>query len=109
MMHMEPVVAPLVAEVGLGLGDLIRVMREGIVDAAAVDIQIFAEVLDADAGALDMPAGIADAPRGVPLEGLILELGLREPENEVILIALVGILLDALAHADGKVLPPYGR
>ena len=79
-------------------------MREGIVDAAAVDIQIFAEMLDADARALDVPAGIADAPRGVPLEGLILELGLREPENEVILIALVGVLLDALTHADGKVL-----
>ena len=50
-----------------------------------------------------MPAGIADAPRGIPLEGLILELGLREPENEVILIALVGVLLDALTHADGKI------
>ena len=51
VMDMEPVIAPLVAEVGLGLGDLVRVMREGIVDAAAVDIQIFTEVLDADARA----------------------------------------------------------
>ena len=72
MLDMEPVIAPLVAEEGLGLGDLVRVMREGIVDAAAVDIQIFTEVLDADARALDVPAGIADAPRGIPLEGLIL-------------------------------------
>ena len=33
-------------------------------------------------------------------ERLILELGLRKPQNEVVLVALVYVLLNALAHAD---------
>ena len=100
---MHPVVAPLVAEVGFRLRDLIGVVREGVVDAAAVDVQILAEVLHRDAGALDVPAGVADAPRGIPLERLILELRLRKPQDEVVLVALVAVLLDALAHADREV------
>ena len=51
-----------------------------------------------------MPAGIAHAPGGVPLEGLILELGLGEPEDEVVLVALVGVLLHALPDAHGQIL-----
>ena len=51
-----------------------------------------------------MPAGVAHAPRRVPLQGLILELGLGEPEDEVVPVALVGILLHALADADGQIL-----
>ena len=90
-------------QVGLGLGDLVGVVREGVVDAAAVDVQILAQVLHGDAGALDVPAGIAHAPGGVPLERLILELGLGEPQHEVVLVALVGVLLHALAHAHGQV------
>ena len=50
-----------------------------------------------------MPARISDAPGGIPLERLILELGLREPEDEVVLVLLVLVLLHALAHADGEV------
>ena len=79
MVDMEPVVAPLVAQVALGLGDLVGVVGEGIVDAAAVDVQILAQVLHGDAGALDVPAGIAHAPGRIPLQRLILELRLGEP------------------------------
>ena len=35
----------MVADVALGLGNLVRVVREGVVNAAAVDIDVFAEVL----------------------------------------------------------------
>ena len=47
---------------------------------------------------------IAHAPGGVPLEGLVLELGLGEPEDEVVLVALVGVLLHALPDAHGQIL-----
>ena len=99
----HPVVAPVVADVALGLRDLVRVVREGVVDAAAVDVQILAEVLHRDAGALDVPAGVADAPRGIPLERLILKLGLGEPEHKVVLVALIAVFLDAFADADSEI------
>ena len=101
---MHPVFAPGMAEIGLGLGDLVGVVGEGVVDAAAVDVQILAQILHGNAGALDVPAGITHAPGGVPLEGLILELGLGEPEDEVVLVALVGVLLHALPDAHGQIL-----
>ena len=62
MQNVHPVVAPLVAEVGLGLSDLVGVMRKSVVDAAAVNVKVFAEVLHGYAGAFNMPAGIADTP-----------------------------------------------
>ena len=43
-------------------------------------------------------------PGGVPLEGLILELGLGEPQHKVVLVALVGVLLHALTDTNGQVL-----
>ena len=51
-----------------------------------------------------MPAGIAHAPGGVPLQGLILKLGLGEPEDEVVLVPLVGVLFYALTDADSQIL-----
>ena len=51
-----------------------------------------------------MPAGIAHAPRRIPLERLILKLGLCKPQNEVVFVALVRVLLNALAHADIEIL-----
>ena len=64
MQDVEPVVAPLVAEIRLGLGYLVRVVREGVVNAAAVEVKVFAVILHGDAGALNVPTGIAHAPRG---------------------------------------------
>ena len=104
VVDVEPLLAPGVAQEGFGLGDLIGVVGEGVVHAAAVEVQVLAVVLEGDAGALDVPAGVAHAPGGVPLEGLVLELGLGEPEDEVVLVALVGVLLHALPDAHGQVL-----
>ena len=74
MRHMAPLRAPRMAEVALRLRDLVRVVREGIVDAAAVQVEVFAVVFHRNAGTFDVPARIADAPRRVPFQGLILEL-----------------------------------
>ena len=102
--HMAPVGTPGVTEVALRLGDLVGVVGEGVVHAAAMQVEVLAVVLHGDAGALNMPAGIAHAPRGVPLQGLILELGLGEPQHEVVAVALVGVLLHALADAHRQIL-----
>ena len=101
---MHPVLRPLVSKVALALRDLVGVVGEGVVHAAAVNVEVLAEVLHRDAGAFDVPSRVAHAPGGIPFECLILELGLGEPQHEVVFVALVRILLNALAHADGKVL-----
>ena len=44
-MHMEPVIAPLVTKIAFTLRDLVGVMRENVVHAAAVNVHILAEVL----------------------------------------------------------------
>ena len=67
MIHMEPVIAPLVSQVGFGLCDLIGVMRENIIHSATMNIHIFSKMLHADAGALDMPSRVSNAPRTIPL------------------------------------------
>ena len=73
----------------LGLGYLVRMVDGDVVDAARVDVELLAQVLHAHGRALDVPARIASAPGTVPDQGLVLELGLREPEGEVGGIALV--------------------
>ena len=102
--HMEPLGAPGMAQIAFRLGDFIGVVGESVVDAAAVEVQIFAVILHGDAGALDMPAGIAHTPRRIPLQRLILKLGLGEPEDEVVLVPLVGVLFYALTDADSQIL-----
>ena len=49
MMNMEPIVAPLMSEICLTLGDFVGMMWKNIIYAAAVDVHIFAEVLHTDA------------------------------------------------------------
>ena len=51
-----------------------------------------------------MPAGIAHAPGGVPFQSLVLKFGLGEPEDEVIFVPLIGVLLHALPDAHRQVL-----
>ena len=50
-----------------------------------------------------MPAGVAHPPGGVPLQGLVLEFGLGEPEYKVVFIALVGVLLHAVPDAHRQI------
>ncbi|MPM45711.1 hypothetical protein SDC9_92402 [bioreactor metagenome] len=100
---MEPEIAPVVAEIGLALGNLVGMMRKGVVDAAAMDIQILAQMLHGDSGALDVPAGIAHAPGRVPFQRLILKFGLGEPEDKIVFVPLVDILLHALPDAHRQI------
>ncbi len=104
MQYVHPIVAPFVPEVRLALRDLVRVVGESVVDAAAVDVETLSEVLHSDAGTFDVPAGVSRAPRAVPFELLGVELRFRKPKREVGAISLVRIFFDAVAHADGKIL-----
>ena len=104
MRDVEPFAAPGVPKVCLALRDLVGMVRKDVVNAAAMDVKMLAEMLHRDAGALDVPAGVANAEGAVPLQLLIVKLRLGEPKNEVGLVALVGILVDPLADADLKVL-----
>ena len=100
MQYMHPPVAPLVPQIAFGLGDLIGVMGECVVNAAAVDVQILAQVLHGDAAALNVPAGITHTPGGIPFQGLVFKLGFGKPEDKVVAVALVGVFLDTFAYAD---------
>ena len=55
-----------------------------------------------------MPAGVAHPPGGVPLQGLVLKLALGEPEDEVVLVPLVLVLLHALPDAYRQILLVVG-
>ena len=91
------------AQIALGLSDFVGMVREGIVDAAAVDVQVLAKVLHGNAGALDVPARIPHTPGRIPLQGLILKLGLGKPEHKIIFILLVCVLFHAFPDAHGQV------
>jgi hypothetical protein len=88
-----------VAEGGLGLGDLVLVVGEDVVDAAGVEVDDLAEVTGGDGGALDVPAGEAVTPGAGPLEVAAGLGGL--PEGEVALVALEGVRLDAAGGLKG--------
>jgi hypothetical protein len=63
--------------------------REGQVEAAAVDVELVAEVAPGHRRALDVPAGTAAAPRRGPV-GVGRLVGLEAfPEGEVTVVALV--------------------
>ena len=104
MKHMEPVVAPLVPDVCLALGNLVGVVGERIVDSAAVNVQLFAQIFQRDAGALNMPAGITDSPRAFSFKLLGIKFGLCEPKHKIRLVSLICVSLDAVAHADRQIL-----
>ena len=82
----HPVVHPdprqRLAAGGLGLGDLVLVMGEDEVRAAAVDLEVGAEDRLRHRRALDVPARPALAPRRRP--GGVLALLARLPEREVL-------------------------
>ena len=80
---------------GLGLGNLVLVVREDEVEPSAVDVEGLAEVLLAHRRALDVPPGTASPPRRVPRR-LARLLGLPEREVEGLPLLLAGG--DALAR-----------
>ena len=86
----QPVVDELAAVGGLGLGDLVLVVREGEVAAAAVDVDRFSEIAVGHGGALDVPAGSALSPRGFPV-GLAGLGSLPEGEVERVFLDVVDV------------------
>ena len=100
---MEPVITPFVTDISLALCYFVGVVRESIVNAAAMDIKVLAEIFERDCRALDVPSGISHAPRAVPFQLLRIELRLCEPKHEISLVALVSVRLNALTDAHGEV------
>ena len=100
---MEPKAAPRMSEISFALRDLVRMVRECIIDAAAVYVKIFAEILQADRRAFDMPAGITHAPRTVPLKLLRIEFRFCEPKRKIGFVAFVFVRADAFTDTDFKV------
>ncbi len=92
---MDPVVDPFVARRSLRLSDLIRMMHGNVVHPAGVNVEVLTEILGAHGAALDMPAGVPAPPRRVPDHGLVFELRLRKPQDEVPRVPLVLVNLDA--------------
>ena len=87
----EPVVHPVVGELlagqAFGLRDLVLVMRELQVFAAAVQVDGLAQELLAHGRAFDVPAGTSFAPGGIP--GDLVGRLLRLPQGEVQRVALL--------------------
>ena len=100
MLYMEPVIAPFMSEITFRLCDLIGVMWENIIHTAAMDIHVLAEMFDTDAGAFNMPSRITDAPWAIPFQCLVFKFGFGEPEHEVCLVFLIGILIDIIPYTD---------
>ena len=101
--NVNPIVAPLVTKICLGLCNLVGVVRECVIDTTAVNIKTLAKMLHADARALDVPSGVTDAPRAIPFELLVVELGLCKPKNKVCLVLFVAVGFNTVANTDCKV------
>src|SRR5215468_507488 len=77
------------------LSDLVLVMREDEIDAAAVDVDRLAEVALDHRRALDVPTGAPAPPRARPTD----DVGRRRlPEHEIARVAFVRRDLDARAR-----------
>ena len=77
------------------LRDLVLVVREDVVDAAGVDLEVGPEVAHRHRRALEVPAREPVAPGARPAEDPALAGGL--PEGEVGAVALVGLDIAAVA------------
>ena len=86
---------------GLGLGDLVLVVGEDEIGAAAVDREVRAEQLLGHRRALDVPPGPALPPGRGPARVLVGLAGLPEREVEPVLLQGLGARLLALVHLVG--------
>ena len=85
---MHPSPDEFLARGGLGLRDLVLVVREEVVDAARVQIERFAQILHGHGRAFNVPAGTPASPRRIPAHGAVGILP-RLPEREVADVLLV--------------------
>ena len=101
----DPVAGKRLSGEALGLGDLVLMVRKDQVVAAAVDVDLVAQVQQVHRRAFDVPARPALAPRAVPTR--LARLG-RLPQGE---IAFVLFLLAArhTRAGDGLIQPPSGE
>jgi len=63
---MQPIIEEGLAGSGFALGNLVRMMDIDMVNAAAVNIELTAEIFQTDSRTFDMPARKTDAPRRWP-------------------------------------------
>ena len=104
MLAVHPEIHELLPRRGLALGDLVFVVREDVVHAPRVNVEVISEVLRAHGRALDVPARAAGPPGRIPgrlprLRGL--------PENEVLdVLFLVLVVGHALAAASLRKVDP---
>src|SRR5580658_10099130 len=95
---MQPISDERLAGEGLGLRDLIFVMRKDEIDSAGVNVERLAQILHGHHGTLDVPARAAHAEAFVPARLAIL---LSFPQNEVASVGLIVFVdIDARAGAD---------
>ena len=80
--HVHPVVGKLPVRAAAALGDLVFMMREDQINAAAVQIEVLAEVFENHGAALQVPAGAAFAPGAGPAVGAVFGLA-GFPEGKV--------------------------
>ena len=90
----HPVVGKLVTSC-MGLGNLVLVVRELQIEAAAVNIKLAAQVVGGHSRALQVPAGAAPTPRGGP--GRLARLG-GLPQRKILRAALTFGFRLALLH-----------
>src|SRR5438105_12391480 len=102
---MHPEISEPCADSCLGLGDLVGVMDGDMVFAAAMNVEIIAEILLRHRRALDMPAGKAHAPGARPLHLAPLASRGKFPQRKIGRMSLLSHL-DALACFEARLVQP---
>ena len=103
-----------IAERALGLGDLVLVVREDQIGAAAVDVERLAEVAVRHRRALDVPARTPRAPGARPRRlARLRRLPQREVERALLLLVDLDAgarlqVVDALARRAGRSAANFG-
>src|ERR1043165_9267801 len=98
MRAVQPVPDEFLCCYSLALGDLGFVMREDVVDATAMDIDLLTEQCSRHRAAFDVPSRPARAPRGIPFYIAIVFVP-RLPQREV---ADVFLVIFIVLHAAGR-------
>ncbi|MBA7686000.1 hypothetical protein ES703_94431 [subsurface metagenome] len=88
---MQPVIDPPPARSRLGLSDLIGVMNINMINTAAVNIKVLAQILHGHGAAFNVPARVAQAPGRIPEHGLMFKLGTGKPEHEIKRVFLIRV------------------
>src|SRR5471032_1160334 len=91
MRAMQPVADKLLSGHTFRLGNLRFVMRENVIHAAAMNIELLAKNLRGHRAALDVPAGTTAAPRTFPANRAV-RLVPRFPKRKVADVFLVVIV-----------------